>query len=355
MSRAREAIGAAGAEALLVTQIDNVRWLSGFSGSSGFVLLTPDRALFVTDSRYATQAQTECVGLELQVLLTGAPDEICAIVAACGARTVGFEADHLTHTAYDRYVRLLDGRLQVAPTDGLIAALRMTKDAAEIEATRAACAVADAAFAHIQQYIRPGVSEYTIMLELEYFMRRESGAEIAFDTIVASGPRSALPHGKAAHRVLEEGDLVTLDYGARLHGYCSDITRTLVLGPATERQREVYETVLEAQSRAIKVCRPGLLGRDVDLVARDHIRNAGYGEYFGHGLGHSLGRVVHDGPGFSPRSETVLAKGMVLTVEPGIYIPGWGGVRIEHDILITQDGCEVLTAAPTALIELPLK
>lgn len=337
-----------------MTQIDNVRWLSGFSGSSGLVLLTPGRSLFVTDSRYATQAEAECAGLAVQILKTGSPEEICTIVAECGARSVGFEADQLTHATYNRYVRLLDGAIQVVATDGLIASLRMKKDAEEIVATREACAVADAAFAHILPYIRPGVSEHTVMLELESYMRRESGAEIAFDTIVASGPRSALPHGKAAQRILEAGDLVTLDYGARLHGYCSDITRTVVLGPASAKQRNVYETVLEAQTKAIEVCRPGLLGRDVDLVARDHIRSAGYGEYFGHGLGHSLGRVVHDGPGFSPRSETILDEGMILTVEPGIYIPGWGGVRIEHDILITRDGHEVLTSAPTSLIELPL-
>jgi Xaa-Pro aminopeptidase len=228
----------------------------------------------------------------------------------------------------------------------------MVKDSEEIACIEAACAAADRAFEYILPFLKPGAIERDVMLELEWYLRKDEGTEIAFDTIVASGPRSALPHGRASLRAMQKGDFVTLDFGARLNQYCSDITRTIVLGEPTDEQRKVYQTVLDALHKGIEAIRPHIAGKDVDAVAREFIREAGYGDYFGHGLGHSLGRNVHDGPSLSPSSEVTLSPGMVTTVEPGIYIPGWGGVRIEQDVLVTESTPRILTHSPTHLLAL---
>lgn len=351
---ARAVFAAQGLNVLLVTQRDNIGWLSGFTGSNAFILLTPERALFATDSRYTTQAERECPGFELVKLATSAPDEIIGLLTGLSAARIGFEAGHLTFQQHETYAEKMPPGTAFLPTVRLIEDLRMVKDAEEIARIEAACALTDRAWEHILPFLKPGAVERDIMLELEGFLRGEGGAEIAFDTIVASGPRSALPHGRAADRILQKGDFVTLDFGANLNQYCSDITRTVVLGTPTDEQRKVYRTVLEALHLAIAAMKPGVSGKAVDALAREHIAKAGYGDYFGHGLGHSLGRAVHDGPGLSPRSDVTLAAGMVITVEPGIYIPNWGGCRIEHDVLVTDDGTRVLTHAPTDLDRLSL-
>jgi Xaa-Pro aminopeptidase len=238
------------------------------------------------------------------------------------------------------------------PVDDLVSPLRAVKDEEELRRIRHACAIADAAFEQILPLVRPGVIERDLAIELEHFMKKRGAEKEAFDTIVASGPRSALPHGRASARRLEAGDFVTFDFGARWEGYNSDLTRTVVLGRASDEQRKVYMTVLGAQMAALGAIRAGAEAKQVDAVARDRIAAAGYGERFGHGLGHALGREVHDGGGMNSRSEMKLAAGMVLTVEPGIYINGWGGVRIEDDVVVTGEGCEILTHAPKELIEL---
>jgi len=336
-------------DALLVTNRDNVGWLSGFTGSSGFVVVTGDRAIFATDSRYTEQAKTQCPGFDLTKLATSAPEEVTTLLADLKAANIGFEADHLTVRMHEVYRAALPPQIAFTPTTGIVDTLRLVKDAGEIRLIEEAVALADRTFDHILPSLAPGAVERDIMLEMEWFMRKK-GADVAFDTIVASGPRSALPHGRAADRVLQTGDFVTLDFGARLQGYCSDITRTVVLGEPTAEQRKVYGTVLAALEKALVAVRPGASGKDVDAIARDYINEAGYGDYFGHGLGHSLGRAVHDGPGFSVRSELTLAEGMVLTLEPGIYIPGWGGVRIEHDIVVENNGTRILDISPIDLI-----
>lgn len=352
IARTRASMAELDLPALLLTQMVNIGWISGFTGSSGFVVLTPDRAVFATDSRYVTQAAAQCPDFEQVKLASSAPDEITDLLASLKISRIGFESGHLTYQAYKTYREKLPTEIDFVATDSLIDNLRQIKDAEEIAIIERACALADCAFQHILPYIKPGAVERDVMLELEWFMRKEGGAEVAFDTIVASGPRSALPHGRAADRVIQQGDFVTLDFGARLDGYCSDITRTVVLGAPTEEQRKVYQTVHNALESSIAGIRPGASGKDVDSIARDLIRDAGYGDYFGHGLGHGLGRLVHDGQGFSPRSTATLAEGMVLTVEPGIYIPDWGGVRIEHDVLVTAEGSRVLTHSTTELISL---
>jgi len=339
--------------ALLVTQMDNVRWISGFSGSHGVVLLTQDAAIFATDSRYVTQAAVECPDFRQERLATSGPEEVTGLLEKLSVPRVGFEAGHLTYRMHEVYREKMPAGIELVPTNRLIEDLRMVKDEEEIARIEVACGLADRAFDYILPFIKPGAVERDVMLELEWFLRKECRADIAFDTIVASGPRSALPHGRAAERVMQAGDFVTLDFGARVDGYCSDITRTVVLSPPTDEQRKVYQTVHDALYKAIEGIRPGAMGKDVDAIAREHIKAAGYGDYFGHGLGHSLGRAVHDGPGFSTTSEVTLAPGMILTVEPGIYIPDWGGVRIEHDVLVTETGARVLTQSTTDLLILP--
>lgn len=352
IERTREALTGAGVSSLLVSQRENVRWLSGFTGSSGFVLLTESEAIFATDSRYTEQARAECAGFEVVRLNSSLPEEVAAVLKRATGARVGFEADVVTVSLHESYVKALPEGLELVPTRGIVSNLRQIKDSAEIEAIESACDVADRAFAHIRGYLQPGIAERDVMLELEWFMRKTCRAESAFDIIVASGWRSALPHGRASDRVLQAGDFVTLDYGARVRGYCSDITRTVVLGEPDARQIEVYGTVKRALEAAIDAIRPDAEGKAVDAVARDMIREAGYGEYFGHGLGHGLGLAVHDGPAFSTQSTAVMQPGLVATVEPGIYLPEWGGVRIEQDIVVTEDGCRVLTHAPTELLAL---
>jgi Xaa-Pro aminopeptidase len=350
--RVRSVMAARDLPALLLTDLTNIGWISGFTGSNAFVILTRHEAVFATDSRYASQAASQCPDFRLHILPTSAADDVTTLLGELNEPIIGFEASHLTVQMHEVYRERLAAGIQFLPTTGIIEGLRLIKDETEIAAMEAACEIADRAWEHIVPFLRPGAVERDVMLELEWFIRKEGGAEVAFDTIVASGPRSALPHGRAAARTMQQGDFVTLDFGARLNGYCSDITRTVVLGQPSAEQRRIYETVLEALYRSIDAIRPGTIGKDIDAVAREIITDAGYGDRFGHGLGHSLGRAVHDGQGLNKRSELELAPGMVMTVEPGIYIPDWGGVRVEHDVLVTETGCRVLSKAPTDLLSL---
>lgn len=352
LARVRAAMAEKSLPAVFLSQIENVRWLSGFTGSNGIVLLTEQDALFATDSRYVEQAESECPRFRLEKLSPNPQDDIVKLIVGLGVPKIGFEAGHLSYRTHEKYRSKLPESIELVPTDSLIEDLRMVKDADEIARIEAACAVVDRAFDYILPFLKPGAVERDVMLELEWYLRKNEGAEIAFDTIIASGPRAALPHGRASLRAMQKGDFVTLDFGARLNHYCSDITRTVVLGEPTDEQRRVYQTVLDALFKGIEAIRPGVAGKDVDAVAREFIREAGYGDYFGHGLGHSLGRTVHDGPALSPSSEVTLTSGMVTTVEPGIYIPGWGGVRIEHDVLVTEDAPRILTHSPTHLLVL---
>ena len=261
---------------------------------------------------------------------------------------LGFESRAISHEQFLRYVEVLEVELQ--RTTDLIEGLRVIKEQEEIEKIRKAVEITDAAFAHILDFIKPGVTEREIALELEFYQKRMGGEKNAFDFIVASGQRSALPHGVASEKVIEKGDFVTLDFGVFYQGYCSDLTRTVVVGEPDEKQREVYELVLKAQLAVIENVKAGMSCKEVDEIARGIIGDAGYRENFGHGLGHGIGLEIHEGPRVSFTSETILQTGMVMTNEPGIYIPGWGGVRIEDDLLITEEGCEVLNKAPKELI-----
>lgn len=339
-------------ECLLVSENANVNWATGFTGSFGFILVTPTAARFVSDSRYTLQAE-EQVGSLMPTFTFAAPATVESFLAGhlkeMGVSRVSFEAAHVSYATFEKW-RDAFAPLELVSAPDLIGSLRMVKSADEIEKTRAACKLADACWTHVSRLVRPGISEYDLGLEIEFYFRR-SGAELAFDPIVVSGERSARPHGRPSEKLLERGDFVTFDFGAKLEGLCSDLTRTIVVQEATDRHREVYDLVLQSQLAAMNLMKPGASGKDVDAEARRVMGD--HAKYFGHGLGHGLGRVVHDGGRLGTSSTDVLAVGQIWTVEPGIYIPGFGGVRIEDDIVVTEDGIEVLTHSPKGFTILP--
>lgn len=337
-------------DALLVAGRDNVRWLSGFSGSSGAVLLTLADIYLFTDGRYAIQAMEESLGAIVRISPDPPVKQAAAVLAEIAPGEVGFESDVITVSQHTVLQSAYPDRLR--GVEGLINRLRAIKDSDEIALLRTAAKITDEAFARITGRIRPDSTEQAVARELAFILS-ECGAECeSFPSIVASGERSALPHARPTTAPLRPGHMLLMDFGAQHGGYAGDITRTVFLGPATERFRDVYRIVAEAQLAGIACIRPGVSGRDVDAAARRVISDAGYGPNFGHGLGHQLGLNVHDGPGLSPSSAIVLEEGMVVTVEPGIYLEGWGGVRIEDDLLVTATGCELLTRSPKALTEL---
>jgi Xaa-Pro aminopeptidase len=351
LNRLQETLATSGSDAMLITDMSSVGWLTGFSGTYGRAIVTPKDALFITDSRYTLQAQEEV--LNMPTVWFGSPTDADEFLAEqlkkLGVSKVGFEGT-TTYTQWQKWNQKLGVELSEAPD--VVGDLRMQKSEAEIDKVRRACAVSDAAFAHIIKFIQPGQTELEVATELEMFMRKQ-GSEAAFPIIVVSGERSARPHGKPSSKKLENGDFVTMDFGARVEGYNSDMTRTIVVGEATERHKRVYECLLEAQVEAVHAMRPGVLARDVDKLSREILATNDLSQYFGHGLGHGLGRLVHDSGRLSPTSDNVLKPGQIWTVEPGVYIPGFGGVRIEDDVLITETGVEILTHSTKELLELP--
>ncbi len=340
-------------DALFLTDIGNLGYVSGFTGSTAQAVVTPTEALFITDARYTLRAQAECGGFEIIQTPAGSGgygDALKAVLEARpGVKRLGFEANTVTVSQFESLRALVPG-LEWIPTKDIVETLRLVKDAEEIALIQNAITVAETAMETVKPLLRPGIREQDFALELEFAMRKLGASGAAFDTIVASGTNGAHPHHHAGPRPLVAGDFVTIDWGATVNGYNSDITRTYAIEAVTEKQREVYAVVLEAQQRAIAAIRPGKTGKEIDAIARDYLTEQGYGEAFGHSLGHSLGRSVHDGPGFSVRSDTlVLSPGMVMTVEPGVYLEGWGGLRLEEDVMVTENGCEVLTHLPNRL------
>jgi Xaa-Pro aminopeptidase len=301
-----------------------------------------ERDCFLSDSRYTGQARAEVLATELREYRVKA-EGVAAWLAEQGTCRVGFEAEHLSCAALRRLQERSPAGLEWVPLELPVAALRGIKSSAEIAALETAAALTAAAFDEVLPLLQPGVSEREISLALEIALKTRGGDEKAFDFIVASGQRGALPHGVASEKLLAAGELVTIDFGVRWHGYHSDETVTLAIGEIGEKLREIYAVVLEAHDRAIAAIRPGVPLREIDAVARDYIVEQGFGDYFGHGLGHGVGLEVHEFPTVSPRSEDVAEEGMVFTIEPGIYIPELGGVRIEDMVLVTADSCRTLT------------
>ncbi len=349
LTRLRGLLASSGVDAVVITKPQNLRYVTGFTGSAGIAVVTPAHAHLVLDFRYLEQAATQAPKFARVHARGPLVDAAAGVLRDLGARRAGVEADTMPIGAFRRLQAAIEPGT-VIPLDGLDS-LRWQKTPEEIQTIGRAAAIADAACEEILPMIRPGARERDIAVELEYRMRRRGADRPAFDVIVASGPRSALPHGVASDRTIGPGEFVTVDYGAVVDGYASDCTRTVVTAPATDRHREIYHVVLEAQRASLAALRAGMTGKDADAIARSRITQAGYGEAFGHSLGHGVGLGLHEGPTLSPREEAVLPPGAVVTVEPGVYLPGWGGVRIEDLVVITEHGCEVLTHLPKTLIE----
>ncbi|GAK12789.1 Xaa-Pro peptidase family protein [Geomicrobium sp. JCM 19039] len=333
-------------DALIVESDANRRYLSGFTGSAGVIFITSDQAYFITDFRYVEQAKNQCEGFTIVEHKGSISNELKALVEEHSITSVGFEKSYTTFEKYEVYK---DTGIPLIPVAGLVESLRMFKDEKELSIMKEAAEIADQAFYDIVDYIKPGMKETEVRDRLEFTMRRLGADRSSFEIIVASGSRGALPHGVASDKVIEEGEFVTMDFGAYYKGYCSDITRTVAVGQPTDEMKKVYETVLEAQLLGVEQIKPGMTGKEADQICRDYIYSKGYEGKFGHGLGHGLGMEVHEGPGVSPKGNVVLKPGMVVTVEPGVYLPGVGGVRIEDDIVITADGNERLTTSDKSL------
>ena len=338
--------------AMIVNKLSNVRYLSGYSGSNGLLVLVPPKAYFFTDFRYAVQARKEVKSCQVFVAERELLSELVKIDQLKKKIKVGFESIHLTVKILEKIKELLPKAVLV-PIENLVEDVAIVKDTTEINKLKKSAKIADNAFADILPMLKPGVKERDIALELHYNMIKQGADGPSFDFIVASGQRSSMPHGRASDRKFKKGDFITMDYGCFYQGYPSDITRTVVLGKATAKQKQIYDVVYKAQMAAIDAARPGIAARELDQVARDIIMREGYGDNFGHGLGHGLGlNEIHSTPVLSPRSQDIIRVGHAFTIEPGIYIPNWGGVRIEDDVVATSSGNKVLTKSPKELIEL---
>ena len=346
----RQALQNAPYDAILLTSPQNRFYVTGFHSSAGIALISGNRAVFSTDFRYIEAARAQIRGFELVMVESGHSytDIINEFCREQGVEKLGFEADSVSYIQYQFYTEKLQAAL--VPEGGLMARLRHVKHDFELERLEKAQRIAEAALEKLLESIRPGISERDIAAELEYLMRRGGAAGIAFDTIVVSGENGSMPHGVPGERKVRDGDFITMDFGAIWGGYCSDMTRTVAVGHVSDEQRRVYDTVLRAQKAGIEAAHGGIIGAELHKVAADIIEEAGYGAYFGHSLGHSLGIDVHDGLGAQPTNPAPLAEGVVVTIEPGIYIPGKFGVRIEDFVVLTKDGCRDITKAPKELI-----
>lgn len=342
LDRTRAHLETLGIERMLITTPSNVRWLSGFTApEDARILIQPDEAVLLTDGRYIAQAEQES---SLPAVIERA--WMGVVKGRLKPGTLAVEGDHMTLAAA-RQLEKETGRT-LEPYERVLEPLRITKDADEIEVIRRAAQLTDEAYAHVLTLLQPGVREADLALAIERYVRTHGGEGMAFDIIVASGPRSVMPHGTASDRTIQEGELVTFDLGAKVDGYCADMTRTVAVGAITSEHRAIFDAVLTAQEHAVAAIRPGMGGAELDAVARDALTEAGFGDAFSHSLGHGVGIDIHEAPGLSPKSETILEPGMVITIEPGAYLPGDAGVRIEDLVLVTEDGYEVLSHSPKA-------
>lgn len=337
-------------DAFLVTSPENRRYLTGFTGTSGWVLITQNDAYFFTDFRYIEQAKKQVKDCHLIKWDQFNPYlSLRQQMGELDLYTFGVESGHLTVADFLELKNQF-GTKAVQPQRNVVETLRMVKSQEEIDLIAYAESIGDKAFAHVLPLIKPGVSELEIAMELEFFMRKNGADGLSFTSIVASGARSAMPHGVASEKKIEVGDFVTMDFGCVYQGYCSDMTRTVGVGKVDEEQEKVYNLVLKAQQTALDGIKAGVIGKDIDELCRQVYRQANVLSYFGHGLGHSLGLEVHEEPRFSIKDNNVMQENMVLSVEPGLYFPNWGGVRIEDIVVIKKDGCENLTHSPKELI-----
>ncbi len=352
LDKLREQMAQKKIDALIVSAPHNIRYLSDFPESEDFdaiLLIGPDEARIVTDSRYWIAAEQRAHGFQLVKTIRGkfdASDAIREFAQHFHPKSFAFEANHVPYARYREMQKAArKGGARLKPFTGVVEQLRAVKDEGELMLIRRAAELTDRAFAHFCQNARPGMTEKQGAWVIESFMRENGGESIAFDSIVASGPNAALPHAVPTDRPFETGEPITIDIGVRVDGYNSDMTRTISLGEPGDKFKEIYGLVLKANETTEKKTRAGLRGKQVDAIARKIIDKAEYGEYFGHGLGHGVGLAVHEKPGASTKSKDVLEPNMTLTIEPGIYLPGWGGVRIEDLVVIQKDGVQILSQA----------
>ncbi|HLF69511.1 MAG TPA: Xaa-Pro peptidase family protein [Actinomycetota bacterium] len=333
-------------DGLLVTNLINVRYLTGFTGSSGALLLSPDAAVFFTDGRYIAQSAQEVVGAEIEIYTTQPQyaQQLSERSREMGISRLGRE-ETLTLADAVAYSKRLP-EVEFVSANGWVEALRAVKDSTELASMRVAAEMADAGLAYILERVEVGRTESDLALDLEFFMRRNGASDVSFDVIVAAGERSALPHAHPTDKPVEKGGFLLFDLGCVYQGYCSDLTRTVVIGPSEQRHREIYDIVLGAQEAALTTLGPQVVVGEVDSAARTLIADAGYGEAFSHGLGHGVGLEIHEAPTLRRDEEQVLLPGNVVTVEPGIYIEGFGGVRIEDLVIIGESGAEIISKSP---------
>lgn len=338
-------------DALLVTDINNVFYLSGFTGGDGVFIANGTDAYLLVDPRYTIKAKEECRNAKvIEYFGKSTIFAVCDLINELKPQKMGYEADNLTVATFNKLQNNIDSHVTLQSTQEIVESLRYIKDQSEIEIIKQACGIVDKTYLAVLDKIKPGITEKDVALMIDTYMRKFGADKDGFDTIVASGPNSACPHASPTGRILQQGDFLTMDFGARFNKYNSDITRTVCIGKPSEKHKEIYQVVLDAQLKAINAIAPGKTGKEIDAVARDYIASKGYGDNFGHSLGHSLGIQVHDGPGFSRLCNIILEPGMVITVEPGIYIEDFGGVRTEDDIIVTKTGVEVITKATKELI-----
>jgi Xaa-Pro aminopeptidase len=362
IERLREKFSRLDLDALLVSQPESRYYLSGYSGhdlpprdSAGHLLVTREKAFLLTDGRTREQAEQEAPDYEVVEcgLKTRLTECLAQLVRKHGLRRIGFEAVHQPYATYQQISDILRGNAELIPTLDLVDQLRIVKDDDELAKLRAAQSVLDDCFVTVSEALLPGMTERQVALAVEEYLRQHAEGT-SFPSIVASGPNASMPHAVVSDREIQAGEPITIDIGALHAGYCSDMTRTVCLGPAPEKLKEIHGIVLEAQEKTEAALRPGMTGKQADSIARQTIEEAGYGDYFSHSTGHGIGLEVHEPPWVSPtKGDHQLQPGMVFSVEPGIYLPGWGGVRIEDLVLLTEDGAEVLAHSHKRL-ELPL-
>ena len=350
LPRLRAALAAAECEALLVTKMVNLRYLTGFTGSDGMALVLPDELVFITDGRYRDQSadQLAAAGVEAHIEIAGVEQRevLGAAAAASGIATLGLEADAVTWSRQRAFADSWFPEIELRPTTGLVDDLRLVKDDGEVARIEAACAVADVALARVRHRLHDGLTEQEFGLELDTEIRRLGATGNSFETIVGSGPNGAKPHHRPSRRRIADGDLVVLDFGALVDGYCSDMTRTVMVGEPTPTQQRMLDVVTEAQQAGVDAIRAGEPTRAIDAACRQGIDDAGWGEAFLHATGHGGGLEIHEAPRVAATADATLAPGFVVTVEPGVYLPEHGGVRVEDTVVVTADGCRPLTLTP---------
>jgi Xaa-Pro aminopeptidase len=342
LKTARKIMDSSHLDGILFSSLENIRYLCGFTGSDGALIITRKESFFLTDSRYWTQAEEEVKGSQI-IHYKKKMEGIASLLLDLKLNHIGFESTSFTFSAHRFLLEKLANVSQLIPLEEELKNLRAAKDAQELTLIRRAVDISSNAFLYLVEILKEGVPEREVALEMESFMKRNGADAIGFDIIIASGKRSALPHGRASAKRIEKGDFILIDFGSGFQGYHSDQTRTLVCSNPSLEQQKIYRIVKEAHDKAIEKIRPGIPIGEVDGAAREHIRNQGYGEYFGHGTGHGIGLAVHEDPVVNSENKGLVQDGMVFTIEPGIYIPNWGGVRIEDMVLVTPKGAEILT------------